>query len=79
MVFSYQQAYANIYANALGVYLKDLPITATTSVEELRNMISAGTSTAGIPASAGMMIDEDEDSYEDDSFDGDFSAEMVTL
>lgn len=79
MVFSYQQAYANIYANALGVYLKDLPITATTSVEELRNMISAGTSTAGIPASAGMMIDEDEDSYEDDSFDGNFSAEMVTL
>lgn len=60
MVLSYQQAYANIYANALGVYLKDLPVTASTSVDELKRMISAGTSTAGVPA-APAYIDADSD------------------
>lgn len=75
MVFSYQQAYANIYANALGVYLQDLPITASTSVEELKSMISAGTSTANIPASPGVMTEYDDD----DSYEEDYSAEMVTL
>ena len=81
MVTSYQQAYANIYANALGVYLKDLPVTAATSVEELAHMIKAGTSTAGIPSTS-IMEDEDAeyDDNVDESFDASgYSAEMVTL
>ena len=85
MVLSYQQAYANIYANALGVYLKDLPVTAGTSVEELKQMIKAGTSTAGIPAApSSLMVDEFE---EDDEVVGNedveelegYSAGMVNM
>ena len=86
MVLSYQQAYANIYANALGVYLKDLPVTASTSVDELKRMISAGTSTAGIPAVPNMESDEEviegDDVIEDevDEFDdNNYSAGLVTL
>lgn len=95
LIFSYQQAYANIYANALGVYLKDLPITASTSVDELKSMIKAGTSTAGIPARPGTqtLIDASDDSeeyieesddvgeeYADDVVtDEEYNAEMVTL
>lgn len=84
MVFSYQQAYANMYANALGVYLTDLPITATTSVEDLKKMITAGTSTANIPAAAELGVDFEEDyrdEYGDDTFDDEvqYSAGLVTI
>lgn len=50
MVFDYQQAYANMYANALGVCLENLPISASTSVQELQKMICGGTSTSNIAA-----------------------------
>jgi len=78
MVFNYQQAYANMYANALGVYLKDLPITADTSVDQLKQMISAGTSTANIGAAPSYY--DDDEAYDDEelSFEG-YNAEMVTL
>lgn len=82
MVLSYQQAYANIYANALGVHLSGLPITANTSVEELTEMIKAGTSTANIPAGPAMYeveADYDEEDDFDITDDTDYSAEMVTL
>lgn len=88
MVLSYQQAYANIYANALGVYLKDLPVTATTTVDQLKKMISAGTSTAGIPAAPAYTNVEDLEEIEgDDEVDetfGDsdevrYSAGLVTM
>ena len=83
MVMSYQQAYANMYANALGVYLKELPVTATTSVTDLKNMIVAGTSTASIPAGPDTYdADEElEDFVEDEEFDDDalYSAGMVTI
>ena len=82
MVESYQQAYANMYANALGVYLTGLPITASTTVEELTSMIKAGTSTANIPAAPSYYeeIEGDDEYIEDDeTFDGDYSAGLVTL
>lgn len=81
MVLSYQQAYANIYANALGVYLTELPITANTSVEELSQMIKAGTSTANIAAAPAMYEDDlyDDDDDFDMTDDTNYSAEMVTL
>lgn len=83
MVSSYQQAYANLYANALGVYRKDLVISASTSVEELKEMINAGTSTANIAAApdyySGSLVEddlEDEDYFDDNT---QYSADLVTL
>lgn len=77
MVLNYQQAYANMYANALGVCLENLPVTASTTVSELKDMISSGTNTSGMAASPFVDDDpyditeiEDEDNSEDD---------MVTL
>lgn len=76
MVLSYQQAYANIYANALGVYLKDLPVTASTSVDELKRMISAGTSTAGMPAAPAYIDADSEEEFVDDEVIGDSDDEV---
>lgn len=50
LVADYQQAYANIYANALGKSLRGLPVTASTTVEQLKRAINCGTSTSSIPA-----------------------------
>lgn len=50
MVYSYQKAYANIYANALGKEVSNISVTTSTSPEELRKVILGGTSTVNIPA-----------------------------
>ena len=50
LVASYQQAYADVIAGAAGVQLSNIPVTATTSVSELQDIICGGTSTSGIPA-----------------------------
>lgn len=65
LVLDYQQAYADIYANALGVHLDNLSITASTSVQDLKEIISAGTSTSNMMA--GVAVDDvldDEDQIE---------------
>lgn len=70
MILAYQQSYANMYANALGAHLEDLPVTATTSVSELKSMITSGTSTANIAAAPSADIDPIEevvDEVEEDS------------
>lgn len=59
LVLSYQQAYANMYANALGVRLDNLEVTAQTSVSELQKMITGGTSTANM--SVGADFDDSQD------------------
>ena len=82
MVLSYQQAYADIYANALGVCLTGLPITASTSVDELKMMIKSGTSTAGMPASPSFEEVEGDEYLDDEEFDLDdvqYSAGLVTM
>ena len=56
LVLEYQQAYADMYANALGVRLDNLSITASTSVQALRDIISAGTSTSNIMPN--VMVDD---------------------
>lgn len=68
IIFEYQQAYANMYANALGVHLKDIPITSSTSVEELKKMILGGTSTCNIPSAPSMedVVLVDDEEYSDD-------------
>lgn len=45
----YQDAYANLYANAVGVRLPQLQVTATTDVDSLQKMIRASTSIAVKP------------------------------
>lgn len=69
LVDEYQEAYATLYAAAIGVHLDNVSITASTSVNELQNIIS-GTSTANISSvfvePQPVEILEDEDSAEDD-------------
>lgn len=48
MLAEYQQAYANIYANAVGIRASGLQVTASTSVSDLENMIQGATNTSGI-------------------------------
>lgn len=50
MIFNYQHAYADVYANALGKSISNLYVTSSTKPQELRTMILGGTSTANIPA-----------------------------
>ena len=45
----YQEAYAKIYANALGVTLDNMQVAANVTVDELQNMIEGATNTANIP------------------------------
>lgn len=61
MVLSYQQAYANMYANALGVHISNLSITASTSVGELQKMIGERT--------ASYQTEYDESEISDLEFD----------
>lgn len=48
IIAEYQQAFANMYANALGVNLTDIPITSATRVEDLQKIIASSTTSAGI-------------------------------
>lgn len=58
MVFEYQKAYANMYANALGVNVSNLSITSATTVSELQDMISSSTSSLNMPARADFVEEE---------------------
>lgn len=67
----YQDAYANLYANALGIRLPDLRVTANTNVDSLQSMIRGSTSimmkpdilepTQDIDASDFDVVDYDDD------------------
>lgn len=64
-LLSYQKAYADIYANALGVHLDNISVTALTSVEDLESIIDGAINTASVPARADMLdgyITETDDS-----------------
>lgn len=64
-LLSYQKAYADIYANALGVHLDNISVTASTSVEDLESIIDGAINTASVPARADMLdgyITETDDS-----------------
>ena len=54
----YQQAYADFYATALGTSVSGLPVTATTSVSELENLIKGATNTSNIGVMPTYGIDE---------------------
>lgn len=67
LIKAYQTAYAEMYANALGINLGSLPITSSTTVAELQNMVSGGTNTSNIssvfvqPFPVDLSDDEDGD------------------
>ena len=50
MVLEYQEAYANMYANALGVHIDNISISASTSVDTLQKLIT-NQATSVAPAS----------------------------
>lgn len=58
MLHSYQQAYADFYATALGTSVSGLPVTASTSVRELENLIKCATNTSNVSAMPAYGIDE---------------------
>jgi len=64
MILEYQQAYANMYANALGVHLDDVPVTASTSVKSLQDIINAGTSTSNIAVATEVAAPEGEEDFD---------------
>lgn len=68
LVEQYQQAYADLYASALGVHLYNISINASTTVDELKEKISSGTSTCNIPVAP--AIDDSIDIVDDEEDDG---------
>ena len=70
MLAEYQTAYANLYSSALGVDLKNITVTATTSVDELQRSIS-GTVNASLDDAFAEPMHVD--AYED------YDDEIVTL
>ena len=60
MLFEYQQAYADFYATALGTSVSGLPITASTSVSELKDLIQGATNTSNISAMPAYGIDDED-------------------
>ena len=70
LLLEYQQAYANIYASALGKHVSNLTVDPVTSVQDLKKMIFASTNTSGLAASPMMNdLEEGDDFFEDDSLD----------
>lgn len=78
MLHQYQQAYADIYATAIGTSVTGLPVTASTSVRDLEDLIQGATNTSNIGANPSFM-DEFEEPV-DVINDGDaYEADLVTL
>ena len=61
MVHEYQQAYADFYATARGISVSGLPVTASTSVRELENLIQGATNTSNISSMPTYGYDEEEE------------------
>ena len=60
MLFEYQQSYADLYATAIGTSVSGLPITASTSVRELKDLIQGATNPSNISAMPNYGISEDD-------------------
>ena len=79
MLHQYQQAYADFYATALGTSVSGLPVTASTTVSELENLIQGATNTSNI--SAVPMYSEDDNLIESslDDIDDMDDNDLVTM
>ena len=56
IIAEYQDAYAYFYATAICAPLENISVTASTTVDELKSIISGGTSTANIPARPDVSV-----------------------
>lgn len=72
LVQEYQDAYANLYANAIGVHLEDVRVTSSTTVGELKKIISSASTSGQMSA---IMESTDIDTIDDPLDDND----LVTL
>ena len=61
MLHDYQQAYAAFYATARGISVSGLPVTASTSVRDLENLIQGATNTSNISSMPTYGYDEEEE------------------
>ena len=77
LLHQYQQAYANIYANAIGIQVSGLPVTASTSVSDLENLIQGATNTSNVGI-APSYYDEDVLPIEIDDID-DSGTDLAVL
>lgn len=75
---TYQDAYANLYANAIGVQLPKLRVTASTDVDNLQRMIRASVSIPVKPDFLEPTQDVDLSDFEMADYDED-STDLVTL
>lgn len=73
LIFSYQQAYADMCANAVGVTLDNVPITSSTSVDELRRYIYGSSS---VSSASSNGIDPELDAIE---ISDDEDADLIVL
>lgn len=86
ILLQYQQAYANLYAGALGRHVSNLTVDSATSVKDLQNMICSSTNTSGMMAAPNFDTEileeddfnEDEIEGQDDELSG-YSADLVTM
>jgi len=78
LLCEYQQAYADIYATAIGTSVQGLPVTASTSVRDLENLIQGATNTSNIACNPGFTEDYLEPVDVIDEEDG-YGADLVTL
>ena len=62
LIFEYQQAYADSCAYAVGTRLENIPVTSTTSVEELKSYIYNKASSTGARRSYDLSSEKYEDS-----------------
>lgn len=74
IIQDYQDAYGNMYANALGVHIDDISINASTSVSDLQAIINGAVSKSSISVDSKLSESED-----DIILDPEDSNDIVTL
>jgi len=64
MVLKYQEAYANMYANALGIHIDNLSVTASTSVGDLQKLITSRVTSPECTSRTDDIDIQDVDTYD---------------
>lgn len=65
LISEYQDAYASLYANAIGVSVTDIPVTASTSVSQIQKLISGATNMSNVFVEPDMTDIDDTDMDDD--------------
>ena len=75
----FQHAYASLYAGGIGVSLNTSAITSSTSVKDLKRMITAATNTSNVISQVDL-IDNISDSFDEDIIDNeDDDSNLITI